>query len=410
MKIMIQKQKRMKIKLNYVTVLAALFIGINVSAQKFTIQSMKMELEDLAKPDGDRDYESLMKWSEETKLNTKTSNSPQMWYYRGLTYLKVSTLNNELSKANPDAIYLAHDAFQNALMTDVKKRITEDSEANLLNVAIGLYNKGYTAYQAEEYQESYRNFEMAVPLMKYDIEGLLKRNNLTIEVLEQMMAFSAMNGGEHEKAKKALQVLVDKGTAEGSIYANLAKLQLKGGDTTAALMTIMTGKDINEADKTLINMELDIYLKQGRSKELIEKLNGAIADDPGNTIYYFARAISYEGLGENDKAAADYDKILEIDSEYYDASYNKGVMYLNRVAVIVEELDGVYKPSIIEKSEAEINIEYKKAIVEFENVFNNNEDMPLADKVVLAGTMKKIYARLEQMEKYAEMKSFIESN
>jgi hypothetical protein len=36
--------------------------------------------------------------------------------------------------------------------------------------------------------------------------------------------------------------------------------------------------------------------------------------------------------------------------------------------------------------------------------------MKLTDKVELAGTMKKIYARLEQMEKYAEMKSFIESN
>jgi tetratricopeptide (TPR) repeat protein len=404
------KQKRMKTKINYVIVLSTLFIGINVSAQKFTVESMKMELEDRSKPDSDKDFESLMKWAEETKTNTKTSNDPRMWYYRGLTYLKVSTLNNELSKSNPDAIYIAHEAFQNAIKTDAKKRVTEESEANLLNVAIGLYNKGYTAYQTEEYKESYRNFEMAVPLMKYDTEGQLKRNNLTVEVLEQMMAFSAMNGGEDEKAKKALQVLVNKGTAEGSIYANLAKLQLKGGDTTAALSTIMSGKDMNEADKTLINMELDIYLKQGRSKELIEKLNGAIADDPDNTIYYFARAISYEGLGENDKAAADYDKILEIDPEYYDASYNKGVMYLNRVAEIVEELDGVYKPSIIEKSEAEINIEYKKAIVEFENVFNNNDDMKLTDKVELAGTMKKIYARLEQMEKYAEMKSFIESN
>jgi tetratricopeptide (TPR) repeat protein len=403
MKRMKHKQKRMKTKLNYVIVLSSLFIGINVSAQKFTVESMKMELEDRSKPDSDKDFESLMKWAEETKTNTKTSNDPRMWYYRGLTYLKISTLNNELSKAHPDAIYIAHEAFQNAIKTDAKKRVTEESEANLLNVAIGLYNKGYTAYQTEEYKESYRNFEMAVPLMKYDTEGQLKRNNLTAEVLEQMMAFSAMNGGEDEKAKKALQVLVDKGTAEGSIYANLAKLQLKGGDTTAALSTIMSGKDMNEADKTLINMELDIYLKQGRSKELIEKLNGAIADDPGNTIYYFARAISYEGL-------ADYDKILEIDPEYYDASYNKGVMYLNRVAEIVEELDGVYKPSIIEKSEAEINIEYKKAIVEFENVFNNNDDMKLADKVVLAGTMKKIYARLEQMEKYAEMKIFIESN
>ena len=136
----------------------------------------------------------------------------------------------------------------------------------------------------------------------------------------------------------------------------------------------------------------------------------AIADDPGNTIYYFARAISYEGLNETKKAAADYDKILEIDPTYYDAAYNKGVMYLGKVAKIVDELDGEYKPSIIEKKEAEIYVQYELAIVEFENVFDNNADMEASDKLELAKTMKKIYKRLEKMDKYKVMKDYIDNN
>jgi hypothetical protein len=36
--------------------------------------------------------------------------------------------------------------------------------------------------------------------------------------------------------------------------------------------------------------------------------------------------------------------------------------------------------------------------------------MPIDEKVLLAGTMKKIYARLEKMDKYAEMKAFVEAN
>ena len=85
-------------------------------------------------------------------------------------------------------------------------------------------------------------------------------------------------------------------------------------------------------------------------------------------------------------------------------------MYLNKISKIVDELNGEYKPSIIEKREAEINGLYKLALVQFENVFENNENMAIKDKVELAGTMKKMYARLEMMEKYNAMKAFVEAN
>ena len=85
-------------------------------------------------------------------------------------------------------------------------------------------------------------------------------------------------------------------------------------------------------------------------------------------------------------------------------------MFLGKVAKIVDELDGEYKPSIIEKKEAEIYVQYELAIVEFENVFDNNADMEASDKLELAKTMKKIYARLEKMDKYKVMKDYIDNN
>ena len=60
--------------------------------------------------------------------------------------------------------------------------------------------------------------------------------------------------------------------------------------------------------------------------------------------------------------------------------------------------------------DAEIKVLYGKAIVLFDKVFTENQDMPIADKVELAETMKRIYARLEQMDKYAEMKAFVAEN
>lgn len=400
----------MKIKLNYIVLAITMLVtGLSVNAQKFTVESMKMELDPM-NSDIDRDYESLLKWANETKEHPKTSNDPKMWYYRGLTYLKVAGLNNELTKANPDAIKIALSSFNKAIETDVKNRVSDDAKMMLLNVAIGLYNTGYTAFLAENYTTAYTDFSLALPITKYDKDGLLKQNNLTAEVLEQMMAFSAMNNGEDKKAISALQGLVDKRTLEVSIYSNLAQLHLKGGDTARALEVVNQGREMNETDETLTNLKLNIYMAQGRSQELIDELDAAIESDPGNTIYYFARAMSYDGMDNEEKALADYNKILEIDPEYFDASYNIGVIYLDKVSKVVEELDGVYKPSIIEVKEVEIKGYYKLAIVQFENVFENNDDMPIKDKIELAETMKKIYVRLDADDKYTDMKAFVESN
>ena len=406
-----QTMKRIKINVASLFMLAlALIIGTNANAQGYNVESMKIELEDNTKNDIDRDYTSLLKWAGEAKEHSKTANSEKMWYYRGVLYLKIASLNNDLSKANPNAIRIALESFKKAIAGDVKEKYTKLAQGNLLNVAIGLYQSGYAFYTAGDYASSYTDFADAVPLMQYDVDGELKRKNLTSEFLEQMMAYSAMNNNEDQKAIQVFAKLIQKESLEPSIYVNISKLYLKTGDTAKALEAVTVGRGLLDSDKSLINAELDLYLKMGRSKELIEKLDVAIADDPGNTIYYFARAISFEGIGDMDKASADYDKILEIDPSFYDAAYNKGVMHLNKVAKVVDQLNGDYKPSIIAKKEAEINTLYGLAIVQFENVFENNAEMKVADKIELAGTMKKIYARLERMEKYNQMKAFEEAN
>jgi len=312
-----QTMKRIKINVASLFMLAlALIIGTNANAQGYNVESMKIELEDNTKNDIDRDYTSLLKWAGEAKEHSKTANSEKMWYYRGVLYLKIASLNNDLSKANPNAIRIALESFKKAIAGDVKEKYTKLAQGNLLNVAIGLYQSGYAFYTAGDYASSYTDFADAVPLMQYDVDGELKRKNLTSEFLEQMMAYSAMNNNEDQKAIQVFAKLIQKESLEPSIYVNISKLYLKTGDTAKALEAVTVGRGLLDSDKSLINAELDLYLKMGRSKELIEKLDVAIADDPGNTIYYFARAISFEGIGDMDKASADYDKILEIDPSF----------------------------------------------------------------------------------------------
>jgi hypothetical protein len=71
----------MKIKLNTLIVLVALMVtGLTTNAQRFNVESIKMDLEDPSLTDADRDFDQLLKWAEETKNHPKTSNDPKMWY------------------------------------------------------------------------------------------------------------------------------------------------------------------------------------------------------------------------------------------------------------------------------------------------------------------------------------------
>ncbi len=404
---------KMKFSMKKVAVLAGmLLVGVMSYAQNFNVETAKMILVDHTVDDTDKDLQKCLELITEASTHPKTSNSPKMWFYKGLLYLKIAGVNSELTQATPNAIDIALESFQNAIKTDAKNKYTEEAKGHLLNVAIGLYNKAFTAYQARDFKVANDYFAKTLPLMEYDTEGLLKRNNLTAELIEQMMAFTAIEMGDKAGAKKSLNSLIEKGSSDPALFSNLALIHLQEGDTAKALEVISNGKELNETDKTLINQELDIYLKQGRSEELINKLNIAIEDDPGNTIYYFARAISYEGLGDLEKAGADYDKILEIDPEYYDAAYNKGVMYLTKIGDLVDEMNekNIYKPSEIAVYEGKINTMYGEAIVQFENVFNNNNDMGDEERLDLAKTMKKIYAQLGRMDDYNEIKAYISDN
>lgn len=399
--------KTLKISL---LILALSFTAIQASAQGWNVESVKFELEENPIPDMANCVDLINKAAEHPKTKTEA----KMFYYRGLTYLKVATEEAyaDLKTQYPNALEIAHQSFNKAIENDKKNKYTEQAKMNLLNVAIGLYNEGYNAYNAKEYDVAITAFEKAIPLLKYDVNGDLKRSNLTEEALVQMVAYSAVGKEDAPLAMKNFQRLIDMGYSDPNIYAGLSQLKLTSGDTTGALETIAAGKEMFETDKTLINLELDIYLKQGRSQELIDKLDNAIAQDPSNVIYYFARAISYEALDSVSRAEADYEKIIELNPDYFDAYYNKGVLHTNKVSDLVNEINekGIYKPSELKAYDDKINAHYAVAIEMFEYVFENNSDMGELERIELAKNMKKIYAQLKREDDFMRMKEWIEAN
>jgi hypothetical protein len=57
------------------------------------------------------------------------------------------------------------------------------------------------------------------------------------------------------------------------------RVYLDERDTTNSLSTLALGRERFPADLDLMNMELDILLKQGKTELLMKKLDDAIATD-----------------------------------------------------------------------------------------------------------------------------------
>lgn len=400
-------------KMNRTKTLALIFAvamviwGGSVNAQGFKVESVRMILEN---PDQSaaKDLRKCVEDIEAAAVHPKTVSDPKMFYYKGLTYFNIYASDEALYKEMPKALDISVESFMKSIETDLKGKYTQNAQFYLLNCAIGLYNRGISAYNEKNYSEALRNYDMVLKILPMDKDQELKRKNITPESMYQYSYYAGMAAEDWNIAKTNLQKLMDLSYNDSRIYADMARIYLTEKDTQKALDYIAKGKELFENDKMLVNMELDIYLKQGRSQELLDKLSGAIAADDQNPMYYFARAITYEGLNDKEKAEADYKKTISLDPNFYDAFYNLGVLYINKSNVLIEKLDKVYKQSEFDKIDNEITELYKVAIVYFEKVLDN-PDMGTGEKKELAGTMKRIYAKLKNEAKVAEMKQIIEN-
>ncbi|MBR9861095.1 hypothetical protein GYB22_10195 [bacterium] len=477
--------KTMKNRMTKICGFALLFLlALGANAQSYKVTSVEVAItNNLPK---DLDLEELKTSIDEAAEHPKTRADGKMFYWKGMTYYMLATTYDSLANKYPDAIVVAKESFEDCIKFDDSRRrewaeLAQDR--GLIWVAIELYNRGYVAYQNQEYDLAITRLNEAIPLMDEE-NPLLIENNLNKNVLLELIGYSAVANENNDLARETFQQLVDNGYKESAVFASLSQLYMYNGDTAQALKTVTAGRDVFPNDRSLINVELDIYLKQGRSQELIDKLDVAIEEDPGNTIYYFARAISYEGLASSirtdienlykvkpgmpevevkeflgepkdvtteggvrslnyshgsvlvnvssgnvkkvsikdesltaiegylEKALADYDVIIEIDPSYYDAYYNKGALYQNKVSAMIEEMNakGIYDPDEVAKYTSKKDALYAKALENFEIVFDNHTEMSNEERVELAKNMKRVYANLNQMDKFAEMKAWIEEN
>ncbi len=385
--------------------------------QAFKVESVKMSWEEGTHDQTDevrqQRIEDNLRDIELAHGHAKTSNHYKMWYYRGVTYLKLYNEGSEdQKKAVPDALNIATESFFKSMETDVKGRLTTLSKTKLVECAIGHYNVGVTTFNAKEYKTALKAYSTVLKIIPHDEEQfLLKQAQINTETIILYSSYSASGSGDNAKAKELLKQLIDNAYADPRIYGDMANLLLEEKDTLGALEYIAKGREMDDRDANLMRAELDLFMKLGRSQELIDKLNEAIENEPESEVLYFARAINYYNLGKDTAAEESYLMVVELDPSYADAYFNLGVIYLDRCKPIADKIDDEpnYEKQLV--MEEEIDALYAKAAIQFSEAMDVG-DYPDDQKLDLAKNLKKLYGRLQAndtsyAEPYKKMKALI---
>ena len=339
--------------------------------------------------------------------NESTSNEPKMWMVRAKIY-KIISFN--YSDLDGGAIFKATESHLKCMQPHPKKKnkiiIYKKWDENevfegLIQCANKLFNLAVESYQEGNFQESLNLYEPIYKVIELDDEGKLKSIKITTESVLYNSYLAAKAMKNNELSKSFLQKLMDINSIRPSIYSSMSNIYLEEGNNERALECLTLGREIFNTDQGLINSEIDLYLKLGKSDELIKKLSNAIELDSINDIFYVIRGTCYQNRGDITKAIFDYNKALEINFEQATALNNISSCYLLQAEPIIKKMNNLSlsQTSKFNKLKLDLRSLYLKTLPFLKKFLELNPN----DKQIL-NVLVEVYTKLEMYKEAKEVK------
>jgi tetratricopeptide (TPR) repeat protein len=269
--------------------------------------------------------------------NAKTSGLAETYALKASVYASLALIDTSLVKTAP-LFNTADEALKKALELDTKgdnKKMIDNAKTLLAQYQL---NKGVKQYKQKKYELAYHSFEYYQQAFPTDTNAMY------------FSGLSAVAYGNYPATiTNYTKLLATPFSLNRTIYFDLSSIYLAQKDTLAALKIVSEGVQKFPANSELRKREIEISLQMGKQKEALEKLKGAIANDPKNkTLYYYAGltyTILAEGIAkdirktkdaavkadlqtkkdEDFKKASDmYMKAIEIDPNYFEANLSLG--------------------------------------------------------------------------------------
>jgi len=344
-----------------------------------------------------------------------TSKDPKMWNYRSKIYLEIILKHPKLDE---NAVFEATEAHIRCLDRDKKGRIAvrkwtteEDILNGLVQCGYNLFNSGVEDYNAKKFSTAIKKYEEIFKIIPLDKNNLLKRGNIVPDAIYKNLFLAALQLEDVESQIKYLQKSIDNNTNDPMIYYYMSNIYSNKGKFEKSLEYINTGKEQFSSEIMLINAEIDLYMKMGKStEEIIQKLTDAIELDNSNEILYIIRSQQYLIQSESKKAEKDLLEALDINSESASANNNLASLYLSMTEPLVNERNDLsYRETKkIDNLDKQIQELQKKSLPYLLKYLEIKESKGEIDKAAL-NTLASIYYNLGMEKESTETRNKLNS-
>jgi tetratricopeptide (TPR) repeat protein len=370
------------------TILASLFCT-PLLAQKGKVNSASYTLTtgDVAKAKEQIDEGIL---DEEAKAMAKS------WMVKGDVYKSIYEVK-PLFEKNPGALNEAKEAYFKAFELEINPKKKKDVKQGLEALYNYFYMEGLQYFSNQKWSQAYRNFRSNL-----EISEFLYDNGMSTVIDTNayfVVGLTAFNLSQWDDAMRCGEKLMSLGDDREVVYSIMSEVYKQKGEKDKYRNIVAAGRKKYPGSLDMLYKEINLYLEEERLDELEANLNQALKLDPSNHTIYQALANIYDRKGDKETAFSYYDKAIEMQPDFYEAYFNKGIIYFNMAMEVINKMNDEND----EKKYAALKAEREELL--------RNKAMPLmqkaysikSDDASVLKALREIYARLEMFEELQKL-------
>jgi len=291
---------------------------------------------------------------------------------------------------------LALEGYLRALDLDEKGRVQKNVEIPLTRLKYRFVDEGSNCFELQDYACATHNFSKAIEVGKMPII------NHVDTIVVYYAGLAAQLAGDYHKAidfyKKTISLDY---TSDGNLYYNIYEAYLAMDMAEEGLQYLEEGFTKFPGNQSILIGLINYYLALGDDPtKVLDFLKKAIEMEPENVSLYHAKGTLLDKLDDQEGAQKAYETAIEINPDFFDATFNLGVLFFNTGVRYLEEANKIPArdfdkyDAMMEKA----NAEFMKSIPYMERCLEINPN----DQASLE-TLRNLYFRFRTKdEKYNE--------
>ncbi len=323
----------------------------------------------------------------------ETKNDAKTWHYYAVIYLKIATYP-DFASLDAEALKKTADALRKIVELDETyfKQNGGEIFTYIQSVTTNYFNQGAMAYDAGDYVQAIDSYINAYETMA--IVG--QKDNEALMVAAQI----AVMANEYDRAIELCTTLLNDSYETPQVYQYMAIAQGGLENNDAMVEYLQKGREKFPEDESLINEQINAYLKLKREAEIIDQIREMAEKNTENSVYYFILGTIYgnaeSSLYNVDEALNCYNKVIEINPNDENAYINIAGIYIDKSNALKHEADELplNETKKYEAMMAQIDEVRKQALPYVEKA---HEMLP--EDEAIKQILKSLYVNLKMMDK-----------